>query len=293
MNSRLPGIIALIVLLQFPAACRSDRKPGRSGDRDMQELTEMVLNKRAKASSLAREIGVGANPELIALAGNDDPDVRRIALNCLRETGGTDAAECMTNALSDNNSQVRAAALKGLYKHPDTAVFSKAIAAFDKSEAAYTRQQIALIIGLMGHPEAREALKTRLEKIDDDEVVEGMVTALARLGDPDARIEFVRRLQASEGKIRGRYLDHCEYIHQPWLVKGLEPVLDDETPMVRIGTDGDHPHNEYLRACDLAVDLTVSIAGAKFEFECGGDKNYTPEERAEVRKFIGSYVPKK
>ena len=288
-----PGLIGLVMAAWLITACQSDPKPGLSGDKDMQELIEMVLNKRPKASSLAAKIGPEANPELIKLAGHDDPDVRRVALYCLRETGGLDAAQSMATALLDKNAQVRAAALKGLYVRPEKGAYVQTLAAFDRSDDSYTRQQIALIVGLMGQPSAKDDLKSRWAKLEDDEVAEGVVTALAMLGDPEAKAEFVKRLQASRNETRARYLEHCEYIGQPWLVKGLLPLLDDQTPMVRIGTDGDQPHNEYLRACDIAVNLTASISGAKFGFAVGGDANYGETELTEVRAFIGSYVPGK
>ena len=285
------GLIGLTVVAWLMTACQPEQKPGLSGDRDMQELIEMVLNKRPKASSIAKDIGPKANPELIRLAGHDDPDVRRIAMYCLRETGGPDAAKAMAGALLDKNTQVRGAALQGLYARPEPGVYSQALDAFDRSEVPYTRQQIALIIGIMGHPRAKDELKSRLAKLENDEIAEGVITALARLGDPEAQAEFVKCLHTSRDEDRGRYLEYCEYIGQPWLVRSLLPLLDDETPMVRIGTDGAEPHNEYLRACDIVVNLTASITGAGFSFEIGGGANHNEQELAEVKTFIESYVP--
>lgn len=287
------GLIGLIVAAWLMTACQPDSKPGLSGDKDMQELIEMVLNKRPKASSLAKGIGPEANPELIKLAGHEDADVRRVAMYCLRETGGLDAAKSMAGALLDKNSQVRAAALKGLYVRPEPGVYSQVLDAFDRSDAPPTRQQIALIIGLMGQASARADLKVRWPKLENDEVAEGVVTALAKLGDPEAQADFVKRLHASQERDRGRYLEHCEYISQSWLVKSLLPLLDDETPMVRIGVDGLEGVNEYLRACDIAVNLTGSIAGAEFSFAIDGGANYGEQELAEVKLFIESYVPAK
>jgi len=287
------GLIGLTVAAWLITACQPDPKPGLSGDKDMQELIEMVLNKRPKASSLAKGIGPEANPELIKLASHDDPDVRRVAMYCLRETGGLDAAKSMAGALLDKNAQVRGAALQGLYANPEPGAYSQALDAFDRSDVPYTRQQIALILGLMGQTSARGELKSRWPKLENDEIAEGVITALARLGDLEAQKNFVKRLHASRDENRGRYLEYCEYIGQPWLVKGLLPLLDDETPMVRIGTDGDEPHNEYLRACDIAVNLTASITGAGFSFEIGGGANHNEQELAEVKTFIKNYAPGK
>ncbi len=285
------GLIGLAVAAWLITACQPDPKPGLSGDKDMQELIEMVLNKRPKASTLAKGIGPEANPELIKLAGHEDADVRRVAMYCLRETGGPDAAKSMAGALLDKNSQVRAAALKGLKTKPEPGAYSQVLNAFDSSDAPYTRQQIALIIGLMGQVSARADLKVRWAKLENDEVAEGVVTALAKLGDPEAQADFVKRLHASQERDRGRYLEHCRYISQPWLVEGLLPILDDETPMVRIGVDGIDNCSEYLRACDIAVNLTASITGTEFSLEDAGGANYSEQERADVKAFIESYVP--
>ena len=156
------GLVRLAVAAWLMTACQSDPKPDLSGEKDMQELTQMVLSGRPKASSLAKEIGAEANPELIKLAGHDDADVRRVALYCLRETGGLDAAECMAGALLDKNAQVRAAALKGLYAWPEPGVYAKALHAFDRSDVPYTRQQIALILGLISQAATAEDLMASL-----------------------------------------------------------------------------------------------------------------------------------
>jgi len=46
------------------AACQPEPQPGRSGDEDMQELIEMVMNTRPKAASLAKTIGAADSLKL-------------------------------------------------------------------------------------------------------------------------------------------------------------------------------------------------------------------------------------
>lgn len=252
---------------------------------NMQALIESVLNKDPAATLLAREVGPSANPQLQKLAGNPDAKVRRIALYCLSETGGPDAAETFVEALSDDNSQVRGAALEGLFSHPDPVVYEALSRTFDTSTDPYVRQQIPMIIASMQISVNVAALKTRCWKEEDPEVREGCIVALARLNDCEAQAEFVKRLHASRDDDRARYLEYCEYIHASWLLKPLIPILDDKSPIVRIGIG--HPDfKEYLRGCDIAVDLIAFISGKTFSFKTGGADHYTDEQIAEVRKAV-------
>jgi hypothetical protein len=108
--------------------------------------------------------------------------------------------------------------------------------------------------------------------------------SLARLNDDAAKSEFTRRLQSSKERLR--YLEYAQYIHAAWLLKPLQPILDDKSPMVRVGVDARPDLIQNLRACDLAVNLIYSISGRTFSFPVSSDVNYSDPQIAEVRTYV-------
>jgi HEAT repeat protein len=253
------------------------------GDRRM--LRETILKKDPAAALLAREAGPSANPEIIELTKHQDAKVRRIALYCLDETGGADAARAMAAALKDDDPQVRGAALKGLIHRPDPVVYEALLRVYPGADKV-VRQQIPLILGKMGGRANPADLRRVCGAEADAEAREGCLTALASMGDPPAQMEFTERLHASKGRERARFLEYCDYIHQPWLLKPLGPVLDDTSPMVRVGVDARPDLIDSLRACDLAVNLIASIGKVSFSFPVNRMTNYTAAQIAEVKRLV-------
>jgi hypothetical protein len=250
----------------------------------MQNLIQQVLDKQPAAALTARQIGPSANAELIKLTRNDDAKVRRVALYCLDETGGADAAITFARMTLDDDSQVRGAALQGLIHHKDAAMPATLLDAFDQSPNAYVRQQLMLVAGkLPGLATAEIERRYRAEQ--DPQAKEGLVVALSERGDTHAQGEFIHGLHASENRDRARYLDYAEQIKAAWLLPALAPILDDKTPLVWIGVDGKQELPQSLRACDIALNLIAAISGHKFSFPVGG-KNYTDAQIAEVKAFL-------
>ena len=248
-------------------------------------LRESVLNKDPAAALLAREAGPAVNPDLIELAGHTDPKVRRTALNCLRETGGTDASLAMVKALEDDDPQVRGAALKGLQTRPDPASYGPLLEAYSRVADAYARQEIALLAGRMPAANAIE-IRGVCGSEDNPQARQGCIAALARSGDAAAQAEFIKHLESSRGRERSRYLEYCAYIDAAWLLKPLAKILEDTSPMVRIGVDARPDLISHLRACDIAVNLVASIGRTSFSFAVNRATNFTPAQIAEVRVFL-------
>ena len=237
-----PLILAGALLMQNCQAQEAHKK--------MPDLVQQVLEKEPAATLTAKEIGPSANTELIKLTRNDDAKVRRIAVYCLEETGGADAAVAFARLTLDDDSQVRAAALDGLFRHQADVV-----------------------------PE----IEKRYQAEKDPQAKEGLVVALSERGDTRAQAEFLQGLQGSRNRDRARYLDYAGKIKAKWLLPGLLPILDDKTPLVWIGVDGRPDLPQSLRACDIAVNLIAEITGHKFSFPIAGNVNYTEEQIAEVK----------
>ena len=274
---KCPLILVAALLLQNCQAQEAHKK--------MPDLVQQVLEKEPAATLTAKQIGPSANIELIKLTRNDDPKVRRIAVYCLEETGGADAAVAFARLTLDDDSQVRAAALHGLIRHQADAVPFTLLNAFDQTPHPYVRQQLMLIAGKVPGVATAE-IEKRYEAEKDPQAKEGLVVALAERGNARAQTEFLQALQASRNRERARYLDYAGQIKDKWLLPGLLPILDDQTPLLWIGVDGRPDLPQSLRACDIAVNLIAEITGHKFSFPIAGNINYTDEHIAEVKAFL-------
>jgi len=103
------------------------------GEREkMDVLTQKVIAKDPSAILLAKQIGSSAATSLKPLAKNEDPIVREIALRCLEQSGGEDVAQVFAEALLDESSSVKIAALAGLNTHLTPSVYNQLLQAFDQ-----------------------------------------------------------------------------------------------------------------------------------------------------------------
>ncbi len=252
----------------------------------METLKEMVLALDPGALALARQAGAGAAAALRELAGRPEAPVRVLALQVLLEAGGTAAVEACLSAALDDHPQVRAVAVRGLAALLDPARAPALLDLYDRCPDPETRRQLALAYGKMDKADAA-ALKKRQEKEREPEALEGLVAAAARLGDKDAQAEFARRLQAaSSPEARARFLEYAELIGAPWVLKALLPLLDDATPVARVGADGRGEVPEYLKARDAAVNLATAIAKRKSPFKVDAGTSYGEPEVEDVRRFL-------
>ena len=269
-----------------PLSASNDAKGGRE---KMDLLIQKVLNKEPSSANLAREIGEAAAPRLIPLAVHDDPVVRMIALGALVQTGGSGLEDVFINALSDESPTVSVEGVRGLQPRISLAIYAKLLEAYDKVEDPARRQDIALMLGRIS--EAKPAdLRERLEKEVDLFAKEGLTTALAKLGDKQAQADFLKMLESAKGRDVPRFLTHVEYIGKDWAMAGTRRILGDKTPVIRIAADDDLPGEspEYLRACDLVVNMVARLKAAKFTFVVNGKKNYSDAELREVREYLSA-----
>jgi HEAT repeat protein len=224
---------------------------------------------------------------LAKLLRDSDAEVRELAVHCLDEAGGPRVGSPLVSALLDEDAQVAMAAARALHRHVFPALQGRLLGAYDAQPEGAVRREIALVFGrTAGKSAAPSELVERLRKEPDAEAREGLLWALARFGNPEAREEFVARLQGAQGAERKRYLDGVAYLGQPWVLKALLPLLDDGTPVLRVGVDARPDLIDSLRACDLAVVLIAEIAQAGFSFPVNRAKNYSEAELAEVRTYL-------
>jgi HEAT repeat protein len=264
------------------AACAD---PQDNGDRSMETLKAMILEKNPEAALRARQLGRKAAPLLDELSKNEDDGVRRVALNCFREVGGPEAVRAFLRGLADDDPQVAGSAANGFNKHFEPTHAAELFAAYDKAPDPLARQEIGLFLGRSNNVDLKEFRKRR-DAEKEPEALEGVVAGLARLGEKESQEEFVRRLLASKERGRLHYLELGAYIGQPWLLKPLLPLLDDKSGLVTRGIDARPDDMVTLRTCDITVTLVAAISKRKFSFPIEERKNYKDPDIDEVRRFL-------
>ncbi len=253
----------------------------------METLKQQIMAKDPGASLRAAQLGRAANPLLLELVKNPDEDVRRITLYCLKETGGPEAAKAFLAALSDEDPQVAGVAVDGVNRMFDPAFIPQILQAYDKAGDGLVRGDIALLAGRGDKAtDPKELLKHQAVE-EDPQAREGLDVALARLGDKPSQEEFVRRLQSARERQLLRYLQgHCAYLHQPWLLKPLLPLLDRKEVLVHYGVDARPEPNIHLPTCDVTVNVAAKITTHKFSFKVEEYQPYPDAAIDEVRRFL-------
>lgn len=281
---------------------------------DIRRVVEGVRARDYTVQLVARTLGGAANTELAELLQDPDAEVRELAVHCLDESGGPGAAEALVPALLDEDLQVSMAAAKALHTHGAPHLVRPLLSTYDLRPEPPVLRELALVLGrlegwvpveellrklvpvvggLVGPPPVElkrryfvSELKQRYLAESDAQAKEGLLWALARLGDEEARREFAARLEGSAGTERKRYLDGVAYLGQPWVLKALLPVLDDRTPLVRVGVDARPDLIDTLRACDIALELIAKIGKARFSFPVPRPENYSDAELAEAKAWV-------
>ncbi len=259
-----------------------------AGTDEIRAIVEGVRGKDYSVQLVARKSGGQAVPALVPLLRDPDSDVRQLAVHCLAETGDPSAADGLIEALLDPDSQVAMAAAKALHRLARVQQVDRLVDARERITDPTLRREVALILGRIGQPALVQTLRAHAGRDAAPEAAEGILVALAKLGEGEARRVFRERLLSSRGLERKAWLDYCEYIDQPWLLEPLSKVLDDPTPVLRVGVDARPDLIESLRSCDLALNLIAHLANARFSFLVNRAKNYSPAELDEARRFVGS-----
>ncbi len=279
------SVMPLLPLLASGLLAACAGSPQDNGDRNMDTLKAMVLEKNPEAALRARQLGRKAAPLLDELSKHQDEGVRRVALNCFREIGGPEAVKAFLRGLTDEDPQVAGSASNGFNKNFEPTHAAELFAAYDKAPEPLARSEIALFLGRSNGVDPKEFRK-RLEAEKEPEAAEGCVVGLARLGDKAAQEEYVRRLHASKERERLRFLEHGSYIGAPWIQKPMLPLLDDKSVLVTQGVDARPKSMIQTRTCDLVVNLVAAVSGRKFSFKVDPYKNYADPEIEEVRRYL-------
>jgi hypothetical protein len=277
MTMRLRGPIALLIVtlsVVFPA----DGEPMNS------ELTQMIANKDWRAVELARTSGPSVVKEIQPYLGNPDPAIRALAVDCLSAAGGPAATDLLIRALSDASEHVRINAINALQGRPPTGREAVLLQVWDadRTRDGFVRQQIPLLLGRMSARSAIPDLHRRLAAEPRQDVKDGLISGLAKLGDGPARIAFGELLRDARGERTAEVMEYVRYLDEPWVIPLLAPVLQRRAMAVDLSS---HRKTLQRRECDLAVDEVLRISRASFSFPLNEVALYTDEQIAEVLRY--------
>ncbi len=249
-------------------------------------ITALALAHERRAIVLAREQGRHALPALLALCQAGDAQVREIAWQGLDEVLGPDEGQSFCAALDDTDAMVRAVALRALQRRHAGLNAGALLDERARLADPLVRHHLALLLVGLATSAQLPALQQYWQMEDDAHAREGLLVAMASLGDFDARQCLLALLDMARGRERARLLGHAQLLHASWLLPALADMLDDETPGLRIGVDG-LPGPEYLRCCDLALNLIAAQLPGSLPF-AGTHLNYVSGQLALARDLVRS-----
>jgi HEAT repeat protein len=230
-----------------------------------------------------RGLGPAEAVAVAELLTDPEPTVRELVLWVLDELGGLAAARAGAAAVLDENPQVVGLALRVLRHHATTEVLEQVFGDYTATTEPTVRGHLALILGRLG---AAPADVLALEASEADPGVrDTLVLVAAHLGDADARARTATRWPACGAKDARRALEDLEFLNAAWVLADLRPFLGDATPVLRIGAERP-PGPEYLRVCDLTVNLVARLGPSPFPFPTDGKTAYTDEQLQRARGYL-------
>jgi hypothetical protein len=262
------------------------RNQNRGQDMSIDELIARIRQNRPEAQAIAARLGPQAAPAIVPLTDDPDPQIRAAALLCLGITGGDPAPTTALKKLQDSEDEVVLQALQVLRKHPPIGREEELLRAFKNPSIPAVREELPLVAGGMTPRVDPKPWRNFWEKEGDPQVKESLMVALARMGDVEAREQFVKHVLAARRQNAVHWIDYCKYMEDRWIVRKMVPLLSREDVVFELMPDADD--NKWpIRVCDLAVKAIVEITRAKVSFDVQRPTQFTPAEIDEVRGIAG------
>lgn len=265
-----------------PGKARTE-SPRKGAKMSASQIVERIRMKDWRIVQEPGSIGPDAVPAILPLLGEQDPEVRELALACLDDAGGEAAARAIVGALRDPEESVRAQAARSLPRHATAAHLSDLMKDVAASGDENVREHAALALGRIGNASTVNALHRRLGVEKDEDARHAMSLAMARLGDKAASKRFAERFRSREPKALAAALKDYAYVADPRFLPDVLPLLDDARDALNMA-----PSNAvfFVRVCDLAVVALDAALAHPFSFEVSQVKRYPPEELNQAREVV-------
>lgn len=277
-------MLLTIFLVIFSCSQKDAGQPkNKEQDMDLQTLVNQVKEKRPEAQGTASRLGQKGTAILVPLTDDPDPEIRNMALICLGITGGSQAAEVALKKLKDEDGQVVAQALQVLYKHPPVGLEKELLEAYTNAKEEAIREDLPLIAGRLTPKIDPGPWKEFWQKEKNQEIKKSLLIALSRMGDEQARQEFVKQMLSSQGTETLKWIDHCKYMENPWIVPHMLPLFNRQEVIVYLTPD--LKNKRPMRVVDFVIPAVIELTGAQVSFPVKRTDPFTPEEIEQVRRI--------
>ena len=248
------------------------------------DFAQLFRAKNPQVVEEARAAGPVAIAAIEPHLRDADYVVRLLAVQSVGAAGGPQAPPLLIRALADPNEQVRDNAVNALHERLPTGHEAALVEAWDKNQTrdGYVRQQIPMVVGRLRDGTAIEAWRLRLPRDGRQQVKDGVIAGLAKLGDEPARTVLGDMLRDARDKRTAEVMELVMYEDEPWVIPKLVPVLQRRGIAVRIST---HIKTIERRECDLAVDAVLQISRKPFGFPLNSGGQYTDAQISEVLAY--------
>ncbi len=248
------------------------------------EFDHLFRAKNPKVIEYAKQAGPSIVPQIEPFLHDADYVIRLLAVNSVAAAGGPQAPQLLIQALGDGNEQVRDNAVNALHEHLPVGQEAALLRVWDanRTRDGYVRQQIPMVVGRMHQAPEVEQLKTRLSRDPRQEVKDGVIAGMAKLGDPAARATLGEMLRDARGTRTAELVEFVKYEDEPWVIPLLVPVLQRRDIALRIST---HVVVIERRECDLAADEVIRISKARFSFTVDTMAQYSDAQINDVLRY--------
>ena len=164
---------------------------------------------------------------------DDDPLVRRNAVQALGAIEDPRAVKPLIKVVNDKNPLIQRLAVKALGKIKDPRAVDPLIAVLlDKRREAHVRMSAAEALGWLEDPSAIEPLIVALYD-DHWDIRSHAAEALGRIKDPRAVEQLILALRDQDATVRGSAVDALARIKDPRAIEPLTAALTDKNRVVR------------------------------------------------------------
>jgi hypothetical protein len=245
------------------------------------ELERMLSEGDWRAAELAQQLGNTAWPAVKNGARMPGYRSRQIAMACAGRIGGNTAGMILAQGLSDGNVNVRVTAAAQLSVNPPGNARTAVLETLSKSSEPDIREMLALAAGYLPGKGTMDVLRPLAEGKD----VLGLNarSALAKLGDPEARKQMISDFSSKEPRRRYETLSQLRYVNDPNLAKHAKDLLWDKAPALPIGPER---NRRFRRVCDQAVDTIVYLMKLSLPFQTSVETIYSDAELLQVSQMI-------
>jgi HEAT repeat protein len=256
----------------------------KAGTMTTAELDQLFRTKNPQVVEAARQAGPPIVSSIEPHLHNADYVIRLLAVNSIAAAGGPQASLLLIRALGDSNEQVRDNAVNSLHERLPNGQQAALLAAWDanRTRDGYVRQQIPMVLGRMHQQSGIAELRARLPRDDRQEVKDGIIAGMAKLGDAGARTTLGEMLRDARGTRTAELIQFVTYEDEPWVIPLLVPVLQRRDIALRLST---HVVDILRRECDLAADEVIRVSKAQFSFGVDPMAQYTDAQINEVLRF--------